>query len=184
MISALVLGVIQLIMVAWFGFIGVVLATVCEEIDKVEIDTCEYTCLQNGEHLASKCTSPNGYGGTDCCAMDPEPKTCEVGYEVGPAGFSDAERKHDEAVTEFCDMMGLMTLTAIARFALVLTLTICACCGVCCGPSAPAAASGGVQVVVQQPGVVMQQPGVVQAQPAVVMQAQPAPGYAPQQQKP
>eukprot|EP01043_Picozoa_sp_COSAG02_P089278 COSAG02_NODE_26274_length_636_cov_1.344507_1_plen_38_part_10 len=31
MIAAMILGIVTLIMVAWFGFIGVVLATVCEE---------------------------------------------------------------------------------------------------------------------------------------------------------
>ena len=173
MIAALVLGVIQLIMVAWFGFIGVVLASVCDQAPETQ---CEYTCLQNGEHDPSKCTSPGQYGGTDCCASMSwgEPKTCAPGYDVGTS-------KHDEAVNEFCDMMGLMTLTAIARFALVLTLTICACCSLCCDPSAPAAAPGAVQVVVQQPQVA--QPAVVVQQPTVV-QAQPAPGYAPPEQKP
>ena len=71
MIAAMVLGIIQLIMVGWFGFVGVVLATVCEE--------------------------------------------------------SGANDFRHEAVNDFCDMMGLMTITAILRFALVLTITICAC---------------------------------------------------------
>ncbi len=103
MIAAMVLGIVTLIMVAWFGFIGVVLATVCEE-----------------------------------------------------SGANDTRHK---AVNDFCDMMGLMTITAIARFALVLTITICACCGTCCGPKAPAA---GATVVVQQPPVVVVQPAVQQ----------------------
>ena len=96
MIASMVLGIIQLIMVAWFGFIGVLGATICEE-----------------------------------------------------SGANDMQ--HD-AVNDFCDMMGLMTLTAIARFGLVLTITICACCGTCCGPKAPAQAA---TVVVQQPPVVV-----------------------------
>eukprot|EP01043_Picozoa_sp_COSAG02_P082552 COSAG02_NODE_20749_length_817_cov_0.855153_1_plen_74_part_10 len=69
MIAALVLGVIQLIMVAWFGFIGVVLATVCDEARDYET-SCEYTCLRNGEHNPDKCTSPDGFDGTDCCAHE------------------------------------------------------------------------------------------------------------------
>ncbi len=167
MIAALILGVIQLIMVAWFGFIGVVLATVCNEASETQ---CEYTCLLSGVHDPSKCTSPAGeWGGSDCCAIESwgEAKTCATGYTVGPAEPS----PHDEAIDEFCDMMGLMTLTAIARFALVLTLTICACCSVCCGNSATVAPPGGVQVIVQQPQVV--QPAMVVQQPAVV--------YVPQQ---
>jgi hypothetical protein len=82
-IAAMVIGIIQLIMVAWYGFIGVVMATICD-------------------------------------------------------GAEDLGATQDPTVKEFCDLMGLMTLTAILRFATVLAITICACCGVCCNKDAVA----------------------------------------------
>ena len=55
------------------------------------IDTCMYTCLdQNGDADDSKCTSPDGDGGMDCCAADRwgEPKTCAEGYTVQATGHA------------------------------------------------------------------------------------------------
>lgn len=164
MIAALIMGVIQLIMIAWFGFIGVLMATICDDLDD-----CEYACLDSGGvHHEDKCTSPGGsYGQLDCCASAEwnEPKTCAPGFSVGR---STEKQKEDEAITEFCDMMGLMTLTAIARFGLVLTITTTSCCSLCCGyGKAPPTQ----QVVVMQqpvPPMMQQQPMAVQAQPVAV----------------
>lgn len=148
MIAAMTLAIIQLIMVGWFGFIGIVLATVCEGVDDaIDGSNCLYECHDAyGLHSEDACTSPDGdWGtGTDCCAsMDwGEAQTCEDGFQVVPAT---AEAR--EAVRDFCDLMGLMTLTAIARFALVLTVAISACCGVCCPPAAPPAANQGQPMV-------------------------------------
>jgi len=50
---------------------------------------CEYTCqAPDGQTSDAMCTSPDGGGGTDCCASDggDEPKTCEEGWTVVPAG--------------------------------------------------------------------------------------------------
>ncbi len=159
MIAAMTLAIIQLIIVGWFGFIGIVLATVCEGVDDaLDGSNCLYECHDAfGLHSEEACTSPDGYTGTDCCAsMDwYEPQTCADGFRVVPAS---GEAK--EAVRDFCDLMGLMTLTAIARFALVLTVAISSCCAVCCAPTPPPAATAYQGQPTIQAGVPMAAVGV------------------------
>ena len=70
MIFAMLLSILHLVIILWFAFIGVVMATICD--------------------------------GTDAGAANPE-------------------------VATFCDLMGLMTLCAVARFASVLTASVCSC---------------------------------------------------------
>lgn len=151
MIAAMVLAIIQLLMVGWFGFIGVVLATVCEGVDDaLDTSNCLYECHdQYGLHSEGSCTSPAGQPNEyDCCAsMDwGEAQTCEDGFTVVPA-----TEEAKDAVRNFCDLMGLMTLTAIVRFVLVMIIAVSSCCAVCCAPAAstatPAAAPYGVPTV-------------------------------------
>ena len=147
----MIFSIIQLIFVCLFGFITVMATEVCDD----DHEDCLFSCLDaDGEHHQDACINTNM--GNDCCAFqnefmgqEDEPKTCESGYTVG---------KSDHPLVQICDKIGLMALTTICRFTLVLTTSILTCFGLCCSKSTQ---------VVYQPGVVQQ------GQPVMVMVAHP-----------
>ena len=78
-------------------------------------------------------------------------------------------RSGNAGVTEFCNMMSLLTLSCIVRFIATLCLLVSSCMGVCCLDT-------GIMVI-QQPVIMIPQPGMAQPAPImmVAVQAQPAP---------
>ena len=85
-----------------------------------------------------------------------------------PAGDAGVTEYHS-GVTEFCNMMSLLTLSCIVRFIATLCLLVSSCMGVCCLDT-------GIMVI-QQPVIMIPQPGMAQPAPImmVAVQAQPAP---------
>lgn len=139
MVATMVFAITQLLAIGWFGFIGVVLASLCEDAhDAIENSDCLYVCRDNysGAHVEDACTSTDGDRGIDCCAsLDwGERKTCAPGHTVDKPTESSKAHTADQ-VRDFCDLMGLMVLTALVRFGLVLTISICTCLPLCCGPA-------------------------------------------------
>ena len=59
------------------------LACAAAAITATGAGACTYTCERDGEKDDSKCTSPDGGFGYDCCASEEwsEPQTCEWGWE-------------------------------------------------------------------------------------------------------
>merc|ERR1711884_806408 len=83
--------------------------------ESASIDSTDFCVTPHEEFFSEKCTSPDGLGGTDCCAPYGEPKTCALGYKP---------KKLDDYCWYTCVSSSGMTVAQIVWLSIVVVIAV------------------------------------------------------------